>query len=272
MDTRGDGSGRSNGYLEVVKARRTRGHVLQLHGFLDAARVDLRAALRTISEVSAENEPWHAEDGDVLLCCSSAEVAAESPYTDGRDLVRRALAQEPNTELLPGLLRNQLQFASIDEVALRQRRRPLAKQKSEPYEAALDETGRNPDDRCAVGTLRDLGLNRCSSTESRRYGGYSRGDREHRTRERQRSPESDPPPYAAPRRGRRLRGLRDVRDLKRPTIERPLRRADLIPRQASTSSKTRLRPSFWPFVSRSLWKGLVADRATRRLLFGRRHR
>jgi len=28
--------------LEVVKARRTRGHVLQLHGYLDAARVDLR--------------------------------------------------------------------------------------------------------------------------------------------------------------------------------------------------------------------------------------
>jgi hypothetical protein len=125
--------------LEVVKARRTRGHVLQLHGYLDAARVDLRAALRTISEVSAENEPWHAEYGDVLLCCSSVEVAAESPYTDGRDLVRRALAQEPNAGLLPGLLRNQLQFASIDEVALRQRRRPLAKQKSEPYEAALDE-------------------------------------------------------------------------------------------------------------------------------------
>ena len=131
----GDGSARSND-LEVVKARRTRGHVLQLHGFLVAARVDLRAALRTISEVSAENEAWHAEYGDVLLCCSSVEVAAESPYTDGRDLVRRALAQEPNAGLLPGLLRNQLQFASIDEVAFRRRRRPPAKRKSEPYEAA----------------------------------------------------------------------------------------------------------------------------------------
>jgi len=96
------------------------------------------AALRTISEVSAENEPRHAEYGDALLCCSSVEVAAESPYTDGRDLVRRALAQEPNAGLLPGLLRNQLQFASIDEVAFRQRR-PLAKRKSQPYEAALDE-------------------------------------------------------------------------------------------------------------------------------------
>jgi hypothetical protein len=79
------------------------------------------------------------QGGERHLCCSRVEVAAESPYTDGRDLVRRALAQEPNAGLLPGLLRNQLQFASIDEVAFRRRRRPPAKRKSQPYEAALDE-------------------------------------------------------------------------------------------------------------------------------------
>ncbi|XVV00973.1 hypothetical protein ACQPW3_26575 [Actinosynnema sp. CA-248983] len=122
--------------LHTVKARRTRAHVLQLHGFHRVAARELDLAYRSLADVRAEREFVDAEAVDVLLRRSSVEIAVDRPDGTG-PLVDRAFHHDPNEGLLPGLLRNRLHSASLREAADRGRR-TFGGRRSSAYEQALD--------------------------------------------------------------------------------------------------------------------------------------
>lgn len=124
--------------LQVVMARRTRAHVLQLHGFLSLAGHELTAARTAIDAVRMDDEHRTAELVDLLLRQTSVNVAlaSGSAVNESEHLLREAFAHEPNEGLLPGLLRNKLQIASIRAAAHR-RRRTFGGRTTSDYESAL---------------------------------------------------------------------------------------------------------------------------------------
>lgn len=125
--------------IQVIKARRTRAHVLQLHGLLKVAGLELDAGRRAIGAVRCDVEHREAELVDLLLRRTSVDIAGGTPTVhESRQKLFRAFEHDPNPGLLPGLLRNQLQLASLHEAANR-RRRTFGGLRSRGYEAALDE-------------------------------------------------------------------------------------------------------------------------------------
>lgn len=125
--------------LQLIKARRTRAHALQLHGFLDLAGLELDAARHAIGTAHAEEEYLEAELVDLLLRRTSVDVA-DNPrdHRQSRDRILEAFDHNPNQGLLPGLLRNQVQLASHHD-AMHRRRRTFGGTRSTDYEKALGE-------------------------------------------------------------------------------------------------------------------------------------
>jgi hypothetical protein len=125
--------------IQVVKARRTRAHFLQLHGFLEVAALELDAARRAVGATRAEAEYRSAELVDLLLR-TSVDVAEGSVSTldEGRGRLHQVFDQEPNPGLMPGLLRNKLQLASIQDAANR-KRRTFGDRKASAYDSAVAE-------------------------------------------------------------------------------------------------------------------------------------
>jgi len=62
--------------IQVVKTKRTRAHVLQLHGFLAVAGSELDATYRAMAHVYVEREYRDAETVDLLLRHTSVDIAA----------------------------------------------------------------------------------------------------------------------------------------------------------------------------------------------------
>lgn len=218
--------------IRTVKARRTRAHVLQLHGFLSVAAEELDRAARAMRDVRVDRDQRNAELVDLILRRSSVDVAAggEDIANSGRRL-DRAFEIGPNEGLLPGLLRNRLHLASIHDARNRQRR-AFGKRRSSGYERALEDVdtilgGIAPGARVAVWDSIVVAAIRVGDTTTIRQAVDA---------------VSELPGRAAPNLMRRLSlhlalaarlpGLAELREVDLAIPHDPLSRAELLPRRA----------------------------------------
>jgi hypothetical protein len=136
--------------IQVIKARRDLGHVLQLHGFLLSAARELNIAMESLQRADISGIHHRAELTNLLIRRSSIEVAAgaagQLPYT--RSLLQKAI-QLQYAPLEPALARNQLHLASIQYARNRDRRTFGSRRRTQDYEDALVDL-----DRIAVGANR----------------------------------------------------------------------------------------------------------------------
>lgn len=129
--------------IQVIKARRDLGHVLQLHGFLLSAARELDRAVESLPRAGISGIHYRAELTNLLIRRSSVEVAAgaagQLPYAQA--LLQKAieLQYEP---LEPALTRNRLQLASAQYARNRDRRTFGSRRRTLDYEDALTDLGR----------------------------------------------------------------------------------------------------------------------------------
>lgn len=129
--------------IQVIKARRDLGHVLQLHGFLLSAARELDKAVESLPKANIAGIHYRAELTNLLIRRSSIEVAGgttgQLPYAGS--LLQKAiqLQYEP---LEAALTRNRLHLASIQYARNRDRRTFKSRPRTLDYEDALEDLGR----------------------------------------------------------------------------------------------------------------------------------
>ncbi len=118
----------------TLNARKTRAHLLQLHGFTDLAARELDGCIQAYAAARLDDEALH---GDLVLRRTSVEIArdGEARVDSLRESIRRVLDQEPVAWLRPGLLRNDHQLASMWQGT---QRRTFSGRNSRAYERSLE--------------------------------------------------------------------------------------------------------------------------------------
>lgn len=215
----------------AIQGRKTRAHVLQLHGFTTAAAEELDRALASFRYLQRDIGDYDLLRADLVIRRAALDAIAEDPQS-GRRRLHPVLSSEMPSRMRLSALRYMLHLESVEAAGHLQRRSFSGRQASN-YEIALGQLQTERIQVPAIGQL--IVLDTIVAAAIRVGDVQTIKESVHVINWSEASGSANVIYRIAGRLklASKLPGLKDLSDISLPVVEHPLRESDLIPHQLS---------------------------------------